>query len=135
MATIIRTWRLPNGLTVEVEDNSVNYYADYYHIKLVVRCRIAVRAAYMKTLEGSPSYGRVVETMGRSVDYYREIVRAGVAGRDVASVKGTLLQAFVETALPYFGREDFGEKFVRKRFAEVEKDLIDKDRYEKGSGD
>jgi len=135
MASIIRTWRLTNGLTVEIDDESANYYGDYYNVKLVVRCRIAVEAALVKPLEKRASYRRVAKIMGSFVDYRREIGRAGVAGRDVSFVKGGLLRSFEENALPYFSREDFAEKFVKKRYAEIEKDLSEEGRSRRGNGD
>jgi len=135
MAAMIRTWRLEKGLVVEVEDESRNYYGDYHHVKLVIRCRIAVKAGHLKALEGSPSYAKVVEAMGPFVEYLRVIGKAGVAGKDVASIKDQLLRSFEENALPYFNREGFEAKFVRKRFGEIEKDLSKRGRNGKRDGD
>lgn len=135
MAAVIRTWRLDKGLIVEVEDESRNYYGDYHNVKLVIRCRVAVRAELLKGLEKSPSYARVVEVMGPSVEYLRVVGRAGVAGKDVPSVKDGLLAGFEENALPYFDRGGFEEKFVRKRFDEVEKDLLRRERDGQRDGD
>jgi len=135
MAVVIRTWRLRKGLVVEVEDESRNYYGDYHNVRLVIRCRIAVKAALLKGVEKNPSYSRVVEAMGPSIEYLRVVGRAGVAGKDVSSVKETLLSSFEETALPYFDREGFEGKFVRKRFDEIEKDLIRRDRDGQRVGD
>jgi len=135
MAAVIRTWRLIKGLIVEVEDESRNYYGDYHHVRLVIRCRIAVRAEHLKGVEKNPSYARAVEAMGPFVEYLRVVGRAGVVGKDVPSVKEALLRSFEETALPYFDREGFEEKFVRKRFDEIEKDLIGRDRDGQGGGD
>jgi len=132
---MIRTWRLESGLIVEVEDESRNYYGDYHHLKLVIRCRIAVKAEHLEALKGSPFYARVVEAMGPSVEYLRIIGRAGVAGKDVNSVKDQLLRSFERNALPYFNREGFEAKFVRKRFGEIEKDLSKRDRDGKRDGD
>jgi len=135
MASTIRTWHLANGLNVEIDDESANYYGDYYNVKLVVRCRITVEAAHVKPLEKRASHPRVAQIMGSFVDYRREIGRAGVAGRDVSFVKGGLLRSFEENALPYFSREDFAEKFVKKRYAEIEKDLSEKGHGRRRNGD
>jgi len=135
MTAVIRTWHLIRGLIVQVEDESRNYYGDYHNVRLVIRCRIAVKAELLKGVEKNPSYARVVEAMGPSIEYLRVVGRAGVAGKDVSSVKEALLASFEETALPYFDREGFEEKFVRKRFDEIEKDLIRRDRDEQRDGD
>ena len=134
MTAVIRTWHLIRGLIVQVEDESRNYYGDYHNVRLVIRCRIAVKAELLKGVEKNPSYARVVEAMGPSIEYLRVVGKAGVAGKDVSSVKEALLASFEETALPYFDREDFEEKFVRKRFDEIEKDLIRRDRDEQRDG-
>jgi len=135
MTAVIRTWHLIRGLIVQVEDESRNYYGDYHNVRLVIRCRIAVKVELLKGVEKNPSYARVVEAMGPSIEYLRVVGKAGVAGKDVSSVKEALLASFEETALPYFDREDFEEKFVRKRFDEIEKDLIRRDRDEQRDGD
>jgi hypothetical protein len=134
MSAVIRSWRLANGLTVLGEDETVNYYGDYYNVRLVIRCQVTVRPEYLKPLRDNPSYDRVVEVLGPLAEYRREIVKAGVTGRDLNGIKEHLLQKFEETALPYFEREVFPERLVQKRFAEIAEDLSRRNRFDDASG-
>jgi hypothetical protein len=128
MAIPMRTWHLANGLVVEVLDETVNYYGDYYNVKLTIICPVAVGTGDLEDLEGTPRFGEVKALLGPSVEYRREIIKAGVAGKDLVVLKNRLVDAFEETALPYFEREDFAAKLVKKRFADVEEDLEKRDR-------
>jgi hypothetical protein len=135
MPAVIRTWRLANGLTIEVEDDTINYYGDYYHVRLFIRCPVEVKPGYLESSKESPYYDRIVATLGSVTEYRREIVKAGVPGREVAAVKEYVLRKFEENALPYFEREGFSERLVQKRFAEVAERLSKEDRAGGVNGD
>jgi hypothetical protein len=130
MSIIIRSWRLANGLTVEVEDDTVNYYGDYYNVRLVIRCPVPVKPDHLESSKENPYFDRVVALLGSLAEYRREIVKAGVPGRDVAAVKEYLLQQFEDNALPYFEHEVFPERLVQKRFIEILEGLSKKDRFD-----
>lgn len=130
MSTIVRSWSLANGLTVEVEDDTVNYYGDYYNVRLIIRCPVAVKREHLESSKENPHFDRVVALLGSLAEYRREIVKAGVAGRDVAGVKEYLLQQFEDNALPYFEHEVFPERLVQKRFVEIAEGLSKKDRFD-----
>jgi hypothetical protein len=135
MSALIRSWRLANGLTVVAEDETINFYGDYYNVRLVIRCQVVVRPEYLKPLRDNPFHDRVIEVLGSLAEYRREIVKAGVAGRDLNGIKEHLLQKFEETALPYFEREVFPERLVQKRFAEIAEDLSKRNRFDDRNGD
>ena len=104
-------------------------------MRLFIRCPVAVKPGYLESSKESPYYDRVVATLGPVTEYRREIVKAGVAGRDVAAVKEHVLRKFEENALPYFEAEKFSERLVQKRFAEVAEKLSKKERSGDGNGD
>ncbi len=135
MSLTIRSWHLANGLTIAVDDDTVNYYADYYNVHLSVRCQVVVKPEYLKAFKDSPHYDRAVSSLGLLTEYRREIVKAGVPGRDVAAVKEYLLQKFEETAVPYFEKEVFPERFVQKRFVEITEELSKRNRFDDRNGD
>lgn len=135
MSVILRSWHLANGLTIMVEDETINYYGDYYNLRLIIRCSVSVKREYLKSLEESSHYDLVAERLGPMAEYRREIKKAGVAGKDLAGVKEHLLRAFEETALPYFEREVFPERFVRKRFGEIAEELSKRNRFDDRNGD
>jgi hypothetical protein len=128
MSTILRSWRLANGIVVEVEDDTVNYYADYHNIKLTLIGKVPVKQEYIKSLADNPLYSTVAEMLSPVVEYRREIIRAGVPGRDLIVTKTHLVDRFEENALPYFKRGDFPERFVQKNFRETEEALLKKNR-------
>lgn len=132
---ILRSWRLANGLTIVAEDDSVNYYGDYYSVHLTIRCPVAVKREYLTSLKETPDYDRAVAVLGPVAEYRREIVKAGVPGKDLVAVKEHLLQKFEEAALPYFEREVFAERFVQKRFAEVAEEISRGNRSDGRNGD
>ena len=135
MSPVIRSWCLANGLTVVVEDDTRNYYGDYYNVRLTIRCQIGVKPEYLKSSRNNPLYDRVVATLGPLAEYRREIVKAGVAGRNLSGVKEYLLQKFEESALPYFEREVLQERFVRKRFDEIAKELSSREGFDERERD
>lgn len=135
MPAILKSWHLGNDLTVVVEDDTVNYYGDYYNVRLTIRCPIEVKREYLASSKGNPYYDRVVARLGPVTEYRREIVKAGVPGKDLAAVKEHVLRKFEETALPYFEREVFSERLVQKRFAEVAEELSKRNRFDGRNGD
>jgi hypothetical protein len=119
----MRSWHLANGLIVEVVDDTINYYGDYYNVKLTIKSRIAVKSEYLVPLAQNPHFEKIAGMLGPVAEYRREIVKAGVPGKELLASKNHLVDKFEENALVYFEREDFPEKFVRRRFAEVEEEL------------
>jgi len=133
MPILIRTWHLANGLKVEIFDDTVAYYGDWSTLKLMIRCKIEVRKEYVGAFAAHPRYNEVVEALGSEAEYLREITKPGVTGRNLAGIKAFLVERFEENALGYFEREDFAEKFIHKKFEEIEEEISRKDRP--GDGD
>ncbi len=132
--TLIRSWNLGNSLVVEVEDESVNYYGDYYNIKLTIRCRIGVERTHLDPFRDNPRFEKATRILGPVAEYRREIIKAGVPGKDLLKTKSYLLEKFEENALSYFEREDFAMKLVRKQLAEIIEGLEKQERTGAGDG-
>lgn len=135
MSVTLRSWHLANGLTVAADEETINYYGDYYNMRLIIRCSVAVRREYLASFEKSVHYERAVAILGPVAEYRREIVKAGVPGKDLPGVKENLLRGFEETALPYFEREVFPERFVQKRFTEIAEGIEKENRFDGRNGD
>jgi hypothetical protein len=133
MSLLLRTWHLANGLKVEIIDDTVNYYSDYSTVKLTIRCVIGVRQEYLLPFRDRPDYGEVADVLSDAAEYRREIVKVGVPGKNLSAVKGFLVGQFEENALGYFERDDFPERFVRKRFTDLAEELSKKSRLPDGS--
>jgi hypothetical protein len=123
MAIPIQTWHLANGLIIEISDESVNYFGDYFSLKIIVKCDMTVQPAYVEAFSASARYQQVLGLLGPKAEYRREITKPGVFAKDLLGVKAAVIESFEKNALPYFERADFAEKFVRKRFAEIEEEL------------
>lgn len=123
MAGTTRTWTLSNGLTVEALDESVNYFGDFYNMKLTIVGKVTIDPRYLADFRENPHYGEVVKTLGPEIEYRREITKAGVSGVDLSPIRESALDGFEKNALPYMERADFAERLVRKRFGEIEKEL------------
>lgn len=123
MAEVIRTWSLRNGLKLEVVDLSQNYYGGYWNVKLVVKGRVRVEPPYLDGLMADPLAEEARRELGQEVEYRRELTRIGVAEEELEQAKGELLSYFEENALRYMQHEAFPQRFVRRRFEEVLKEL------------
>ncbi len=121
MKTLIGTWRLSNGLSVEVADRTRLLDGGYYQIRLVITSRIPVREEYLAEFKNNPLYKRVLEKLMPAVAYTREIVKTGVEERELSDEKTFLINQFEKNALVYFEREDFPAKYVQKQFFELNK--------------
>ncbi len=127
MSVLIRTWHLANGLKVEILDHAVSYYAEASTIKLTICCDVEVKKEYLRPFEGQPHYEQIVEALGNTAAYRREIVKAGVPARQLSTMKKFLVDRFEMNALAYFEREDFPEKYIAKRFTETAGEFTKKD--------
>ena len=135
MALLIRTWHLANGLKVEILDETAGYYGDYSNLKLIVLCRVDVKEEYLRAFLDDPRYRRVARALGSATEYRREITKSGVPARNLSAVKSFLVERFEESALGYFEREDFPERFVCRRFTEISEELAKKEASGQGDGD
>ena len=132
MSTLLRTWRLANGLKIEIFDDTVGYYGDYSSVKLVIRCKVGVKKEYLCSFESHPRYSQVVEVLGSEAEYLREITKPGVPGKSLAGVKAFLVDKFEENALGYMEHAKFPERFIQKKFEDTAKQLSKEDHLADG---
>jgi hypothetical protein len=123
MAETLKTWWPTNGVVVEITDESMQDSRDSWTIKLAVKGTIEVRTAYVEDFEGAPDYLEILSMILPTAQYHRDIVKSGVKASRVAAEKTFLLDAFEKNALVYFEMEDFPERYVRKLFKELEREL------------
>ncbi len=134
MTATIRSWHFANGLVAEMKDETFNYFGDYHNIKLVIYCRIPVQEAYLDPFRDRLYYHEVRKMLDGANEYRREIVKAGVAGKDLDATKSFLIDSFEKNALIYFERDDFPRLFTEKKFLELEEELTKKKRREENGG-
>lgn len=123
MAETLKTWWLPNGVVVEIIDESIENSKDSWTIKLAVKGTIEVKTTYVDDFEEEPDYLEILSMILPTTEYCRDIVKAGVRAGKITSEKTFLIDAFEKEALAYFEREDFPERYLRKLYKELEKGL------------
>jgi hypothetical protein len=123
MAETLKTWWLPNGVVVEIIDESIQNSKDSWMVKLAVKGTIEVKTKYVDDFEEEHDYLEILSMILPTAQYHRDIVKVGVKANKVAAEKTFILDAFEKDALVYFEREDFPERYVRKLYKELEKGL------------
>jgi hypothetical protein len=123
MSETLKTWWLTNGVVVEVVDESIRSSVDSWTIKLAIKGAIGVKTEFVKDFEEKPEYLEILSMLLPTAYYRREIVKATVADKAISVEKAALLSIFEKNALFYFEREDFPERYVRKLYKELEKEL------------
>lgn len=112
---ILRTETLPNGLKVEFLDRSNRYYGDFHRVRIEVSCRIALNETLFRAAaEPSAEYRRARDRFGDELVYTRILEKMGVAGDQLAAVKGALIDAFAGSTLPYLEKPGFSLRFVQR---------------------
>lgn len=111
---------LDNGLVLEITDESSNYYAEFWNLKVVIRGKVKVRPEYLQNIVPSnPSELKAKKALGEEVEYYRELTQLGVKETELGEDRRRLLQYFEENSLPYLQHPSFPERMVRKRWLEL----------------
>jgi len=123
MAETLKTWWLPNGVVVEIIDESIQNSKDSWTVKLVVKGTIEVKTRYVDDFEEERDYLEILSMILPTAQYHRDIVKVGAKANKVAAEKTFILDAFEQDALVYFEREDFPERYVRRLYKELEKGL------------
>ena len=123
MAEVLKNWWFPNGVVVQITDESIQNSKDSWTIKLAVKGTIEVKTTYIDDFEEDPDYLEILSMILPTALYRRDIVKASVKANRVAAERAFLLDAFEKEALVYFEREDFPERYVRRLYKELEKGL------------
>jgi hypothetical protein len=117
MGKLLKGWTLENGLVLEVQDESAQYYADFWNLKVVIRGTVKVQPQYLQAIyPSSPSEQEAKEALGAEVFYRRELSRIGVREAEKEKNIQTLLDSFEENTLPYLRYPSFPEKLVRHQW-------------------
>jgi hypothetical protein len=132
MGKLLKGWTLENGLVLEVHDDSAQYYADFWNLKVVIRGTVKVQSQYLQAIcPSSPSEQEVKDALGSEVLYHRELTRIGVREAEKEKTIQKLLGAFEENTLPYLRNPFFPEKLVRhqwqKRVEELAQTELDRE--------
>ncbi len=124
MGELIKKLMLNNGLVLEVIDESSNYYAEFWNLKVVIRGKVEVKAEYLEDIIPSGPYElEAKEALGKEVEYYRELTQIGVREAEAQENIQRLLKYFEENSLPYLQHPSFPKRMVRKRWQELAEEI------------
>jgi hypothetical protein len=123
---LLKGWTLDNGLVLEVHDESAQYYADFWNLKVVIRGRVKVQPEYLQAIcPSNPSEQEAKKTLGGEVVYHRELTRIGVREAEKEITIQKLLGSFEENTLPYLRYPSFPEKLVRHQWQKMVEELTE----------
>jgi hypothetical protein len=124
---LLKELTLGNGLVLEITDESSNYYADYWNLKIVIRGTVKVTPDHLQTIIPiTPYEQQAKKALGREVPYYRELTRIGVRKAEKEAAIQKLLSSFKENSLPYLGHYSFPKKMVRSHLKRLADEIKDK---------
>lgn len=106
---IYKQFELETGLMVSLLDRTRNYYGDFWHVLLDVRCEVEVAqvatAGILKDVDAS-------SVAGKTLVYRRTLEKMGVPSAEVDAVREHLVASFARNSLPYLASPGFAERFV-----------------------
>jgi len=115
---LLKKWSLENGLEVEVWDESENYWADFWNLKVVILAKGKVDPEWKRGLK-DPLEEEVLLDIGDELCYKREIVKVGVRETELSREREAVLRSFEGNALPYLRHPDFPRRFFLRRLEEA----------------
>ena len=117
MGKLLKGWTLDNGLVLEVHDESTQYYADFWNLKVVIKGKVKPECL-QDIIPSSQHELEAKKALQEDVEYYRELTQIGVREAKLAQNIRRLLQHFEKNSLPYLQHPSFPEKMVRTGWRE-----------------
>jgi hypothetical protein len=127
---LIHTEQLVNGLELVIEDQTRNYFGDYYRVSLAITARMPLERIIGLTDDERHAAAGI---FGTTLHYARKLERMGVESAELTSVKSELLHGFTRTTFPYLNAPTFPAQLVRtavrRKPARIEPSYVVKTRY------
>ena len=120
---LLRRWSLRNGLVFEAFDESYHYYGEYHNVRIIIRAIVPVEEGHVAMFKGTYGYEKVLERLLPEREFRREILKVGVTTDALERTKEEILRNFELNALSYLQREDFVQKFAKREFGRIQKEI------------
>jgi hypothetical protein len=121
---LLKELSLDNGLMLKITDESSNYYADFWNLKVVIKGKAQVAPDHLQAITPSnPSEQEAKEALGNEVAYHRELTRIGVRKDEKEATIQKLLGSFEENSLPYLEHPSFPERMVRSHWKKLAEEI------------
>jgi hypothetical protein len=118
MAMLVEEIPLPNGLRVEVWDQSIPIAENTTKVALRIRIRVELQPSYFI----KPEHFEIVrEIMGTEIFYEYKKQRPFVSNKEKDAVFRELVDTFKQDSLPYLARPKFPHNFALSKYWDIEK--------------
>ncbi|MCJ7663334.1 MAG: hypothetical protein MUO24_03740 [Desulfobacterales bacterium] len=126
---LLKELTLANGITLEVTDESSNYYAEFWNLKVVIRGTVKVTPDHLQTIiPSNPPEQEAKQALVGEAPYHRELTRTGVREAEKEATIQKLLGSFEENSLPYLEHPSFPEQMVRSQWENLAEEIKGKRR-------
>lgn len=117
---------LPNGLVLELWDQSRRLAGDRWLVSLLARIQIPLLPDYFSHLDNGPQvYQDLLAAYGERLDFTQEKARHFVDAHETKDVLTGLCQRFKDNLLSYLGNPKFAALYAMKKYG----DLQDRQQY------
>jgi hypothetical protein len=119
-ARLIEKVTLPNGLILELWDNSRLTAGDRWLVSLMAKVEVPVLPEYFSTLDqGEQAYRDLVDAHGDPLVFTREKTRHFVDGSETKETITGLCRRFKDNLLEYLGNPKFAPQYVLKKYGDL----------------
>ena len=118
---LIETVTLPNGLILELWDQSRPMAGDRWLISLLAKMEVPVLLEHFSTLDnGEQAYRDLLAAYGDPLVFTQEKTRHFVDEKDTKDVLAGLCQRFKDNLLSYLGNPRFASLYVMKKYGDLQ---------------
>ena len=118
---LIETITLPNGLILELWDNSRPMAGDRWLIALLAKVEVPVLPEYFSTLNNSEqAYRDLLAAYSDPLVFTQEKTRHFVDEKNFDDVLAELCQRFKDNLLSYLGNPRFAPLYVMKKYGDLQ---------------
>ena len=118
---LIETITLPNGLILELWDNSRPMAGDRWLIALLAKVEVPVLPEYFSTLNNSEqAYRDLLAAYSDPLVFTQEKTRHFVDENNIDHVLAELCQRFKDNLLSYLGNPRFASLYVMKKYGDLQ---------------
>ena len=118
---LIETITLPNGLLLELWDQSRPMAGDRWLISLLAKVEVPVLPEHFSTLDnGEQACRDLLAAYGNPLVFTQEKIRHFVDEKDSKDVLAGLCQRFKDNLLSYLGNPRFAYLYVMKKYGDLQ---------------
>jgi len=110
--TTIRQENLNNGLQIHFVDESNRYFGDYHRVCILITLLYPVDELPVVNSDDEVFRDRAIATLGKELKIVKRLERMGVPTAEVARVRQSMIEAFLENSSVYLNRPEYPRSLV-----------------------